>query len=86
MEPNLNQTPPPSLPRENLNGRKPETAAHSVGTKWDAQKPKRRKGWRKDQQRWQAHYRNSLDPGEQTALFDIDSPDRLGPISEGLTA
>lgn len=53
-------------------------------SKWAARKPRRPKGWRKDQLRWQAHYRNARDPGEQTALFDIDQPERLGPVSEGL--
>ena len=61
----------------------PESGAQSVGTKWDARKPKRRKGWRKDQLRWQAHYRNSLDPGEQVALFDIDRPERAAAYAPG---
>jgi hypothetical protein len=80
LTPNLNQTPAPSLPRENLRGMQPESGAQSVGTKWAGRKPRKRKGWRKDQLRWQAHYRNARDPGEQVALFDIDSPDRLGPV------
>jgi hypothetical protein len=55
-------------------------------SKWHARQPRRTKGWRKDQLRWPAHYRNALDPGLQVALFDIDRPDRLGPITEGTTA
>ena len=78
MTPNLNQTPPPSLPGENLTGAQPESGAHAIGTKWDARKPKRPNGWRKDQLRWQAHYRHQMDPGEQVALFDIDRPELMG--------
>ncbi|SEP42872.1 hypothetical protein SAMN02990966_06121 [Rhodospirillales bacterium URHD0017] len=80
MEPNLNQTPPSLSPRKNLRGEQPA----SVGTKWDARKQKRPRGWRKDQLRWQAHYRNSLDPGEQTALFDIDRPERAAAYAPGI--
>ena len=79
MPSNLNQTPPPSLPRGNLRARQPV----SVGTKWDARKPKRPRGWRKDQLRWQAHYRKARDPGEQVALFDIDRPERAAAYGPG---
>ena len=39
-----------------------------------ARKPRRPKGWCKDQLHWKAHYRNALDPGEQRPYSSSIAP------------
>ena len=77
MEPNLNQTLSPSLPRENLRDCPLSGRNHQAGgcRKWAATFDGLRSKERRAKRHWDEHHERRI--AEQTQHFDIDRPEAI---------